>query len=286
MNMILLYAVGSMLLWGIHDFTLKRLTTELGALATAFYKSLLHVTLIGIFFVSVGFTIPSGVVWWFILLFGLLGAVGWYAFVKAIDTGMVSLEVPVAHGYILVVAVLSAVFLNEHLSITQYAALLVIVIGIALLSLDVKRLGRGMLSIRSGIRWALLTALCWGVIYTIIKVIADRIGPYASAFYQDFAVIVFIALFFLMSRPPLDRRVLRKNLIIVVAAALASSAATVLMLLAVTGTKVSVAMGIVAASPIVTFILATMFLKERPTLLQAIAVLAIVCGIIVLGGAV
>jgi uncharacterized membrane protein len=128
--------------------------------------------------------------------------------------------------------------------------------------------------------------VCWGVIYTIIKPIAMSMSPYAASFYQDFAILVFMVMWLLYTGSLVwDPKILeRRNLLLMAISTIASVTATVTMLYAVAVEKVSLAMGIISASPMVAFILAYIFLKERVHPVQAAAVACICIGVSVLGG--
>jgi uncharacterized membrane protein len=281
----ILLAIASMLLWGVSDFAVKKLTDRLDVQATAFYKTLAHVLLLAIVFLVVGFTVPHGSVWFWIVASGMIGAAGFLCFVKALRSGVVSLNVPIAHSYILLTAILSAIFFDDTLSPLQFFAIALLVIAVLVLTIDFSSLRRPSPIIRSGVLWALVTAACWGVLYTIVKVVVDAIGPYASAFYLDLAVLCFLTIRQFIKARPFERRLLEaRSLLWIAAGSAASAAATVTMLLAIAEGRLSITMGIIAASPVVVFFLAYLFLKERVTRIQTAAVLLIIVCLAVLGG--
>jgi bacterial/archaeal transporter family protein len=287
MNSAILLAFFSMILWGTSNFTVKKLADKIGTLSTVFYKFIPHMLILGIFFAVQGLSIPHGIAWLWIIVYGVLGAIGYYSFVKSIEVGTVSLDVPIANSSILITVILSTIFLGEILTLTQYIAIGVIVMGVIFISLHYDALTKGKLRFRMSIWYSLVTLVCWGIIYTVMKIIVTLLGPIAAAFYQELSVFIVISILYLSTCPKfLDNRILEKNnLLILCGAALVSAGGTILEMLAVSQEKVSIVVSIISASPLVTFILAILFLREKVNRYQVAAVFGIVIGIIILGAA-
>ncbi len=277
-----------MIFWGISDLTLKPLTARFGTLKATVYKFIPHIVFLFIFFSFGGLFIPHDLkVWAMILVFGIIGAIGLYSFVRAIEEGLVSINVTVAHTNVIITAVIAAILLGEVLGIYQYIAIAVILAGVIILSLDISSLKE--MRIRNadrGIRHALITSVCWGIIWILSKMILEKTGPYAAAFYPDFFVVLFIFLAFLPKRPSYDefsKTVLKKNtILLILGSAIAGALGIILMVLSFTMEKVTVTMAIISAAPFVTLVLARVFLKERIDRARLYGIFIVIAGIIAL----
>ncbi len=286
----ILLAIMSLVCWGISDVTIKTLTERFDPISTAFYKGVPHIIFMTIFFVLAGFSLPAGKVWGILLLYGIIGFAAYYMFIKSISKGLVSLNVAIAHAYIIITASLSAVFFHERLVFWQYAAIGLIISGVFLITFDIDQIRKMRFRyIKAGAAYALGTALLWGVVFFIMKQIITDIGPSAAAFYQDFLLTVFIAAYYFMSlmkRDNIDdikKTLFRRNtMVLIIGSGLASFLATVTMVYSVSTEMLSVSMGIISAAPFVTFLLAITFLKEKVNKTQVFAILTITTGIVLL----
>lgn len=110
----------------------------------------------------------------------LFGAV-FLAYLKALELGPVTVVGAISGSFPVLVVVLSVVFLGESLTGIESAFIALSVIGIALCLLDVGELHQ--LHVNSpGVLFAFITFLCWGVAFTLQKVVADQAGWQVSGF--------------------------------------------------------------------------------------------------------
>jgi len=277
--MSLWFAAAAMLCWGISDVTIKSLTNKYDALTTTVYKFIPHAMLLAVFFIFSGPILPPDTVTWgLIMAFGVIGAVALYAFVTAISRGMVSLAVALAHINAIITAVLSAIFLDEVLGGLHYLAIFAIVAGVFLITADLRSM---KLKKVKGLKMALVTALGWGIIYVLLKAIVGRMDAVAAAFYTDTVVVTLIVLLFLMTNGPfkLPRK---KDALLISGSAFASAAAAAFTAVSFTYSKVSIAMGIIAAAPMITFVLAIIFLKEKVNVQQGLGIVVITGGLVLI----
>lgn len=275
-----------MICWGISDLTIKPLAKKFGTLNATVYKFLPHLLFLFIYFLVKGFFIPTDLITWILLIsFGMVGAVGLLAFVKSIETGLISINVAIAHACVVITAILSAIFLGEILGFYQYLVIFVILIGLFLLTFDSKSIiNFNFKKFNSGAKYAYVTVLSWGIIYTLLKPIINRIGTHASTFYPDFFVIMIIFVIFLRKSFNLNEiktKVLTKNnILLLLLASVSSFLAVVFVIISFSMEKIAISMGIITAAPLVTTVLAMIFFKERITKLQCFAIILIMISII------
>ena len=101
-----------------------------------------------------------------------LFSVGYIVFYRGLARGLVSIVSPVSAGYVVVTALLSAVFLHETIGIDRWALILVILAGIALASTR----GRSRATL-SGVAHGLTAMLVGGIAFTLWKPMVDVAGP-------------------------------------------------------------------------------------------------------------
>jgi drug/metabolite transporter (DMT)-like permease len=284
----IIYALIAMVSWSISDLTIKPLAKKFGTLNATIYKFLPHLVFLFIYFLIKGFFIPTDpLVWFLLLIFGIFGAIALLAFVKSIETGLISINLAIAHASVIVTAILSAIFFGEILNFYQYLIIILILFGITLLSFDQKSLLKfNFKKFNAGAKYAFITVLGWGIIYAIIKPIALKIGPYASVFYPDLFVISIV--FFIFLKKGLDRKEIitkvltKKTLLLILLASITSFSAVIFTVKSILVLKVALTFGIITAAPIVTTVLAMIFFKEKITKLQGFAILFVMVNIIIL----
>jgi len=274
-----LYALLAMFMWGISDATVKALTGRYDVLRTTVYKFVPHVGFLFLFFLLSGPVWPDPVSWMYLIGFGVLGAVALYTFIKSISLGSVSIAVAIAHTNIIFTVILSAFLLGEILGPLQYVAIIGIVIGVLMITVDFKKLNFANVT---AFKYAMVTAVGWGIIYVLLKPPSDAIGGFAAAFYADFLVVLILTLIFLFARKRGYKKITRKDYGIIALSAFASSIAAASTGLAFENGYASLSMAIIGAAPLSTLIIASIFLKEKIARLQVLGIVVVTVGIVLL----
>jgi len=284
----IILAFAAMFFWGIHDTLLKPLTGRFHPISLAFYKGIPDVILLFFIFIFFGLSFPITITAWvYILLFGIIGTAGYYTFLRAIENGLVSLSVPIAHAYIIITAVLSAFLLGEVLSIPQYLGIFLVMVGVFLLSQNPRELKKLKFNIANkGVKYALLTVGFWGVLYVVMKFMIIELGAMASAFYGDLSILFFMLIAYIISKQSFskDKKHLSdtKTLVIFCFAVVVGVLATITMMISASLEKVAISMGIVSATPIVVVIVSFIFLKERMNYFQYASIVVLTMGMVLL----
>ena len=104
-----------------------------------------------------------------------LFSVGYIVFYRGLARGLVSIVSPVSAGYVVVTALLSAVFLHETIGIDRWLLILVILAGIALASTR----GRSPATL-SGVAHGVTAMTVMGIVFTLWKPMVDMTGPYLA----------------------------------------------------------------------------------------------------------
>jgi drug/metabolite transporter (DMT)-like permease len=146
MNEALLIALGAglggMFGWGLADFFAKKTIDEIGDIQSLTWG---HIFGTGLFlllafgqflFGSYELFIPTGSVWWGIVLFGILQAVIYLLVYKGFSKGQLSVLAPIFASFSGIAALISILFLGEMITGSIVGALILLFIGLLLINID------------------------------------------------------------------------------------------------------------------------------------------------------
>ncbi|WP_456432147.1 EamA family transporter [Thermosulfuriphilus sp.] len=129
----LLYCLLTLFLWGVWGFFYKLAVGNLHHGAVLFLSSLGGLLVAGVLFVSAGLKISSWGAMPLAFGAGVLGNLGTFFFIKALQGNKASLVVPLSALYPLVTVVLAVIFLGEELRLRHWLGIFLAVLAGALL---------------------------------------------------------------------------------------------------------------------------------------------------------
>lgn len=190
---VILFSILSYIGWGSGDIFGTQATRKIGSFLASFWiyafgallfslyipfalKDLAHVTL-GVLVLNI--------------LLGLFLAVCFVAFNEALRIGNSSVVGTIAGSFSGVIVILSLVFFKESLSIAQILAILIILIGVVLSSLNIKELKNLKALENRGTVLAVLVMLGWGIGFTFIKIPIKQIGWFWSSYILEVVGFLF-----------------------------------------------------------------------------------------------
>lgn len=275
----------AMAAYGLGDAISKRPARAVGSVRTVFYRNLMVVAMLA---VAVPFSMRGFHLQGAALAFAI-GALAGYvplaSFFTAIERGKVGVIGPVANSSVLFTILLSATFFGESLAMLQSLAVISIIAGIALVSINFSHVRESsLLKLSGGVPFALLTAVLWGLFYFLIKIPTDSIGPVAAALFIELGIMVSALAHLTLSRQSLgmaDRRPLRPIFVIAVLGmvGLVSFNAGLVV------SQVSIIAALFGAHPLISALYGKVIYKERLRRLQYGALALIVAGIVALSAA-
>lgn len=174
----IVFALISYFGWGVGDIFGAVTTRKIGALATVFWVSLLG-SFIFTFYIPfdltslVHLTIP---ILLFNILLGIIFMIGSLCLNSAFKLSNVSLTGTIVSCYTALTVLLSILFLRETISLNQFVAIAVILLGVLLSTFDLNDLKKGKVIKDRGTRLALVAMVCYGVYFAFIKIIVREIG--------------------------------------------------------------------------------------------------------------
>lgn len=112
-------------------------------------------------------------------------------FIKALEKGKVGLVVPISNSYVIFTFLLSSLFYGEEINLTKILALVIIISGLFLLSFNPKDLkGSDIFKLSSGLPYALITCLGWGIVFFYFKMPVNYLGPVLTSLVTEAGILV------------------------------------------------------------------------------------------------
>ena len=203
-----------------------------------------------------------------------LFSVGYIVFYRGLARGLVSIVSPVSAGYVVVTALLSAVFLHETIGIDRWALILVILAGIALASTR----GRSRATL-SGVAHGLIAMTVMGIAFTLWKPMVDVAGAYLAVVSVRVISAGMLGGFLAAMRAPWSP--FRNGAgVFVLVAALLDSVGFIVFNLGIERNPVSLIIPVAAAYPVVTVALAWVLLRERLARPQVAGIAVVLVGVV------
>ncbi len=208
-----------------------------------------------------------------------LFSVGYIVFYRGLARGLVSIVSPVSAGYVVVVALLSAVFLNEIIGLAQWLLILVILAGIALVSTR----GRSAATL-SGVAHGVTAMIVMGIAITLWKPMVELADPYLAVVSVRIFSAVMLGVFLAATRRPWSP--FRNGAgMFVVATALLDSVGFIVFNLGIDRNPVSLIIPIAAAYPAVTVAIAWPLFRERLARPQVAGIAVVLAGVVAFSAA-
>ena len=281
-----LAGVGGMLGWGLSDFLAKKTFDRVSEVTRLFWSQLAGlVPLLGLF--AVVRTVPTvhhmDALW--LALFGIVIALAHLALYVGFAKGSISFLSPVFSSQAILIVVLSALVFGEHITGPQWAAIIVVIVGVLAISTTLPELAQVVRGSRGRMTRGLPHVLVAAVAFAFWDVALNRfLGVrdwlfflimirVAAAFTIGVYAIVTNASLALPRRAP----ALAAWVSLVGLTDAAAFGAVTYGFSATTHT--SIVAVISAAFSVPTLVLARVFLRERLATQQKIAAGIIVCGI-------
>lgn len=277
-----------MLGWGTADFLAAKSSRRIGSIFTLFW-----VQIIGFFVAAIYFlinlssfnlnNIPRFLI--LLIIIGLLQIIAYLAFYNGLEKGQVSLVSPIGSSWGMITVILSVIFFNEALQISQIIAILLIILGIVLISIDIKELFNiKKLTVVTGAKEGFVAMLGWGISLFLIVPASQVLGWFIPVFIFRLFALLFLAFHILTVSSKISLRTsLQPSLLsILIPIGLLDIGAFFSYSLGVGGESASIVAPIAASFPLITIILARIFLKEKMTSGQIIGIAGIVVGLILI----
>lgn len=277
-----LAGLGGMFGWGTSDFLASRSTEHIGYLKTFFWSQLIG--LIAICFIVPFFGITfqfSLVMVGLLLLASMFYSAAYLLFYRAFEIGNVSVVSSTINLYAVCTMIFSYIFLGQRLTQMQIIAIICILSGVTLVSLNFNDIVNGKIRVLLGVKETLLSSLIFGIFWTISDVIAGQTGWVVMTIGVKMGTLLTLLLYSSLTKQTLtvgNVKIKTKYIFIGVGLLEVIGMASVNFGLtigdAILITPISTALSVVTIS------LAVLFLKEKLSKLQVVGIVTTLVGIV------
>jgi transporter family protein len=277
-----------MLGWGIADFLQSNAVRKLSTAQVLFVSNIFWTLIIlpFAFFVDLGISMNNLILVIIGSLFQLVAMVKLY---EAMKIGEVSIVTPISASYPIITVILLIVLLGNALSPLTLAAIIVMTVGIALASTDLKRLKH--IHTTKGVKEAVVSLFFFGIYFFILELLSRDItfllefktmGSYTFFFYTS----IFNGLALLIYGMVKKERLVKKEVMEAMPYMFTAEIIYLVSWLALTYGFIfgesAVVTAISSVYPAVTIILALIFYKEKLVMNQYFGILMILAGLIMI----
>ncbi len=278
----LLFGIIAMLGWGFSDYISGVVSKKIG-----YFRPLLwsQIIFIGLFLALMPFfkmPVFNVNVLVYAFISSVLLFIAMNFFYKGLEIGDLSIISPIASSASMITVVLSIIFLNESLSQIQGVAVFLVIIGTILVSFKYNDLLKlNIKNMAKGVVYALITMVCWGIMFVFVALMIKEIGWFLPPLYMNFLMLVFLLVQGLIQKKNMSFP--KKSWTFVLGIAVLGIIAFLAYSYGVNSSFASIVTPVATSSPAVTILLAMLFLKERLDLNQHAGLFLIIGGIVLLG---
>lgn len=277
----IVFGLIAMIGYGISNAISKVPAKILGSRKTVFFRNLMTSLILFIallFFIKeTVFSLEYIII---AIIISIIGYIPLVSFFQAVKHGKVGIVTPIANASIIFTVLFSIIFFKETLSQIQIFSIILIIAGIILISMDIKDWKNSELfNLKSGIPFALLAAFFWGIVFFLFKIPVLVLGAFLTAFLVEFGIAVSSYLHLKSSKIKItipDKKMYPYLLVLGVLGAIA----LVSYNFGVKNYNVSVVAAITFANPVVATLYGKFVYKEKLSIMQYIAGLLIILGIV------
>jgi transporter family protein len=274
--------LGGMIGWGLYDFFGGLYSKSIGNSKTFFWSQLA-----GVFFaallaiaLSADLNIPAktGAL---INIASILYAAAYLLFFKGFILGNVSIISATMNLWAVFTMIFAYFFLGQRLTAFQFLGVLLIITGVALVSLKVDEIKGQSIKLLAGVKETVLAALLFGVFWIFSEVVSEEIGWVSTTLLVKIGVVLFMLLFSLLAKRELNvTKIPLKIVMMILFAGVLEAMAVASVNWGLTVGEAILVTPIASALSIVTIMMAVIFLKEKITRLQGIGMTIVITGIV------
>jgi bacterial/archaeal transporter family protein len=276
----IIFGLISMLGFGMGNAIAKVPIQKIGSIKTIFYRNAIISILL--FFVLIFFGQAAVFSTKYILIAFLIAGIGYVPllfFYKALNLGKIGIISPVANSSTIFTIIFSIIFFHESLSINQGLAIALIIFGVILISLNPRDLKNShIFKISSGIPYALVTSILWGLVFFLWKIPVNVLGPILTVLIVEFGTMLCSATHIYVTKKDFklpNKRMLKYLFFISLGGAIGGLAFN----MGIQRANVSIVSPIAAAAPLIATLYGRVVFKEKLSKLQYLAIFIIILGI-------
>lgn len=281
-----LFALFSAISWGSADLLATKASRKIGNIPTLFWMSVVGCIIALVYFIFTFSThnLAATYRWIPLLIFiGLLQTIAYLSMYKAFTDGKLPIVAPLIGTWSLITIILSIIFLKETLKPYHILAISIIIIGIILLSLNIEEIVRDKkIALLHGVPAALIAMFSFAISFFLTTPVTKDLGWFLPTLYYRLFGLGWTFAYLYLNRKKFKMIPEKNNLILLIVIGIIDMAGFFTYSIAINNGQTSIVAPITTTAPVYTTILAFIFLKERPTLLQFIGIIASITGVIII----
>jgi len=187
------YGIAAMLGFGIGNVAAAKSSRAIGVRSTMLFRGILMVILLSL---ALPLTKNNWQWGWALgtLLLGVLGYFSLMMYYKGLETGKMGVVSPIASCSSFLTVLLAIIFLGSKFTLLMTAGVAAIITGIILLTINLQDIrSSDLLSKGSGVPYALLTFVGWGVLFFLFTYPVRAIGPGLTALMLEIGMLACLA---------------------------------------------------------------------------------------------
>lgn len=278
----ILFGLLSMIGYGVGNAISKTPIKKIGSIKSIFYLN----AIISIFlFLILLATRQAHFEIRYILIAAMISFIAYiplFFFYQALKLGKVGIITPIANSSVIFTIILSIIFFKESLSLMQVLAIILIILGIILISINLTDFaGSHLFQLSSGIPFALITSILWGLTFFLLKIPVGPLGPYLSSLILQFGITIFSGIHLLKTH---DGFAIKERGVwpYLFAIAIADTVGILFFYLGISLYDVSIISALTFSSPWVAVLLGRIIYKEKLAINQYLAIALTIFGLVLI----
>jgi drug/metabolite transporter (DMT)-like permease len=269
--------------WGLADFGGALAGRRIGSTWTVIMGQAFSAVVATLILIGFGRSIsPLGPVLGLAALNGICAAAAYQTHYHSLELGPVAVVSPIGAAYAVVGVALAVVFLDERPGPMTLVGTGVTVVGVILVSTDLRELRAGLREVPPGVPWALVSALGFGVAGFLLGYLSQHAGWVVGLWASRVAQVVWYVPLGFVTRSQLVRVRDRRGVALALLAALADIAGVIGLSAGSDHGYVSLTLAASAVFPMVAVILSLVFLQEHLVLNQWFGIVLVLAGLMLL----
>jgi uncharacterized membrane protein len=279
-----IYGLVAALGFGLADFEGAIAGRRIGSLWTVILGQTLSAIVMTVVFIATG---TSGSVLMpflgFVALNGICAAAAYQTHYRALELGPVAVVSPIGSAYAVIGVLLAVVFLGERPGTLALVGTVVTVIGVALVSTDLRQFRAGLHQVARGVPWALVSTVAFGVAGFLLGYLSQQAGWVAGLWASRTAQVICYIPLAIVARKQLPKIRDRRGLSFALVAAIADIVGVIGLSVGSERGFVSITLAASAIFPLVAVVLSLLILHERLVPNQIAGIGLVITGLLMLG---
>lgn len=280
-----LTGLGAMFGWGTADFFANQASEKVGHFKTFFWTQVVGLSLIALLALLIPRSFHfSPLLLLFIIESGIAYALGYLFFYKGFEIGNVSVVSAVINLQTLFIVMIAFFVYGQRLTSIQIPAVLMLIIGVLLVSVNFKDLKKGKTSLLKGAKESFFGSVAFGIFYWPVNEYIVKRADWlvTNLFVKGVAIFAILIMAWLGKRVLKLEKVNNKVKAMLIAIGLLDTFGILSQSFGYSVGDSIIISPISSALTIVTVSLAVIFLKEKLTKIQVLGIAMAVIGIVMI----